>query len=321
MRPPPPEATPLLESEELGYAAMDVWIGGLTAPLIRMRQARQRLQSLIRLARAETPFYARLYRGLPAAGVIPPRGTADLEPPRADGRRHGNPHGSLRHPRRPRRLHRRSRADRRSVSPSLCRLDQLRDVERTGIVRARSPCPRDLRSARHAALSRPVVVRRVRRSCSHRRTLRARDGHGRPLRGSFRVGTSAPHVLLAQRQHRALFAAGAGSTACCAAQRVPAHASVDLSDRSGTAGRPAACGCAWPSCGPAANISRPASKRVSSGSSSVACATATARPSSCRSPGRAVMAPCTSTTIGRCSNRWIRFICPCRPGRLRIRRC
>ena len=55
----------LAELGELAWAAAEVSLGTWADPAARARQAQQRLRSLVRHARANAPFYARLYDGLP----------------------------------------------------------------------------------------------------------------------------------------------------------------------------------------------------------------------------------------------------------------
>ena len=66
LSPSEPPATPFLELGQLGYASLEVWLGGWADPSARRQQATERLQALIRTARAESPLYQRLYRALPA---------------------------------------------------------------------------------------------------------------------------------------------------------------------------------------------------------------------------------------------------------------
>ena len=59
----------LTELGELGRAATEVAIGTWSDPAVRASLAQQRLQALVRHARAHAPLHARLYRDLPADQV------------------------------------------------------------------------------------------------------------------------------------------------------------------------------------------------------------------------------------------------------------
>jgi phenylacetate-coenzyme A ligase PaaK-like adenylate-forming protein len=71
MQPAALSTTPFLELSELSYATAQVWMGNWLQPETRRQQARQRLQSVIGVARAQAPLYTRLYRKLPAGGPLP----------------------------------------------------------------------------------------------------------------------------------------------------------------------------------------------------------------------------------------------------------
>jgi phenylacetate-coenzyme A ligase PaaK-like adenylate-forming protein len=66
----PPPAASLLELGQFGYASLEVWLGGWTDPSTRRQQATDRLQALIRSARAGSPLYQRMYRELPAHSAL-----------------------------------------------------------------------------------------------------------------------------------------------------------------------------------------------------------------------------------------------------------
>jgi phenylacetate-CoA ligase len=57
---------PWVEMGHLGYAALEVGLGSLAQPAARQRLVQRRLQALVRHARQRAPFYAQLYRDLPA---------------------------------------------------------------------------------------------------------------------------------------------------------------------------------------------------------------------------------------------------------------
>lgn len=71
MPPTAPSAPSFVELGQLGYAALDVWLGNWLQPEARRQQARRRLQTLIGIARTRAPFYAHLYRALPADDTLP----------------------------------------------------------------------------------------------------------------------------------------------------------------------------------------------------------------------------------------------------------
>jgi len=65
-----PGASPFLELGELGFATLEVWAGGWAPPGLRREQALNRLQALVKVARTQSPFYAELYRSVPADGAV-----------------------------------------------------------------------------------------------------------------------------------------------------------------------------------------------------------------------------------------------------------
>jgi phenylacetate-coenzyme A ligase PaaK-like adenylate-forming protein len=61
-----PGFAPWVEMGHLGYAALEVGLGNWAQPAVRQRLVQRRLQSLVKHARENSPFYAQLYRDLPA---------------------------------------------------------------------------------------------------------------------------------------------------------------------------------------------------------------------------------------------------------------
>jgi phenylacetate-CoA ligase len=65
-----PGATAFLDLGELSCATLEVWTGGWAPAAVRKQHALARLQSLVKVARAQTPFYARHYRGLQTDAMV-----------------------------------------------------------------------------------------------------------------------------------------------------------------------------------------------------------------------------------------------------------